>query len=158
MSGEVYAYFVSFEPNIEKALQNLRLEEFNSGRYDPCMRRHTGKYMFEYPPIKNKIAKHTPCHKSIEEVWSDPEVGADDTRSILDIFRVRTEPFPIVNDPLSSSDIGERFNTAAPVRDESLYTLFKTTKPSTTAVEKTLFFNENLDNKTRDQLFTHFWQ
>jgi hypothetical protein len=121
MGGDIYIYFVPYQPDLRGALEELRQREFKAGRYYPATED------LEFPPdldAESPGAQHT----SIEEAMED--AGADGTRSILDL-----------------SDISKQaeFNSAAPLPDGVLKGLFHTTKPTRAMVEANDEFLEHVD-------------
>lgn len=137
MGGEPYSYFTGYDRDIQKALDDLRQAEFEAGRYDPCFTEKTGKYLsnFGFAP-RHTMPAPGACHASIDAAYED--VREDGTRSILDIMRAVTTPFPKVDDPFTSPDIMERLNTAAPLADDDLVHLFGTTMPTADQIETIL--------------------
>src|SRR5437762_1965868 len=123
MGAEPYWYFVKYQPDTDKALQELRQREFRAGRYDPAM--HTLFHLFPTGP-------HSPApgaqHNSIEEAITDAE--ADGTRSILDIERVGQEP---------------DFGVAAPLADGILEKIYGTVHPTREMIEGNMDFLEDVE-------------
>lgn len=121
MGAQSYFYFVKYQPDVEKALQELREREFAAGRYNPVM-----------PFISFPLAPMAPApgarHKSIEEALEASD--ADGTRSILDLQFVGNEP---------------DFCTAGRLPDERLIDLYGTSKPSREMVERNMGFFEDID-------------
>ena len=109
--GEPYWYFVKYEKNLNGALQRLRQEEFNAGRYNPVIAH------IDFP-INSKSPRPGAKHKSIEEALI--AAGADGTRSILDIEKI---------------DQNSDYSVAAPISDEILKENFGTTQPTREMVE-----------------------
>ena len=68
MGAEPWQYFVTYQPNLQGALENLRQQEFRAGRFRGS----------ELKPA------------TIEEAFEN--MDADGTASILDIERVADEP------------------------------------------------------------------
>jgi hypothetical protein len=111
MGAEPYWYFVKYEQNINEALQKLRQQEFQAGRYNPVI-----------PFLDFPINSNSPCpgpqHKTIQEALDD--ASEEGTRSILDIEKIADEP---------------GFGVAAPLDDATLEELYGTTKPTREMVE-----------------------
>src|SRR4051794_35657534 len=103
MGAEPYFYFVKYKPDVNAALQELRQQEFQAGRYNPVM---------NSPPFP--VGPHSPApgaqHATIEEALEDSD--ADGTRSILDLDHLSDEP---------------EFNAASPLDEELLEELYGTT-------------------------------
>jgi hypothetical protein len=121
MGAHPYWYFVKYQADVEKALNELREEEFRAGRYNPVLP------FLEFPIGPNSPAPG-PQHDSLENVFAD--AGADGTRSILDIFAVADEP---------------DFATAAPLSKEVLEGLYGTTQPTRQMIEQNMDFLEDLE-------------
>lgn len=92
MGAEPWDYFVTYENNIQAALDKLKEREFHAGRY---------RYSEEKP-------------STIDEAREIAD--ADGTGSILDMDRVGTEPDFGVVVPLSSQELIELFGTDKPTR------------------------------------------
>ncbi len=119
--AELYWYFVAYDKDINVALQKLRKEEFEAGRYNPVVRH------LDFP-ITASSPKPGAKHKSIAQAIK--AAGADGTRSILDIEKV-----------------GKRadYSVAAPLSDEKLKKLFGTPRPSRALVESKMDFLEEVE-------------
>ncbi len=111
MGAEQWAYSVSYQPDIAKALHELREREFRAGRYYPVE---------WFPPFLPAADAPAPGaeHDSIEEAIE----AADDegTRSILDIETVGTDPDAFEAGtvvPLSEETLADSFGTAQPTRE-----------------------------------------
>lgn len=119
MGGEPWYYYVPYQPDINKALQELRLREFKAGRYNPVI------------PFQPHIITGAPPgaqHGSIEEALEASD--ADGTRSILDMERVGTEP---------------DYGVVVPLAGEELRGLFGTEQPSHEAIDKNMDFFEDIE-------------
>lgn len=121
MGAHPYWYFVPYQRDINKALQELRQREFQAGRYNPVMR-------FPEFPVDTRFPSLGAQHKSIEQAIAAAD--ADGTRSILDIESVEDEQDPGV---------------AAPLDDETLETYFETTEPTHEAIEENMDFLEEVE-------------
>lgn len=121
MGAEAYWYFVKHQPDVQKALDDLRETEFAAGRYNPAT-----------PFLRFPVAPNDPgpgCqHDSIEDAME--EADADGTRSILDIDRVADEP---------------DFGAAAPLDEGLLEDLYGTTQPTRRMIERNMDFLEDVD-------------
>jgi hypothetical protein len=120
MGAEPWFYFVDYQPEINKCLQELREREFKAGRYNPA------EPFPKYPVNPN----HAPgCkHASIDEATEDAD--ADGTRSILDIDRVAESP---------------DFGAVVPLDKEELIELFGTDKPTRAMIESNFDLFENIE-------------
>src|SRR5579864_7995847 len=121
MGGYPYWYFVEYEPDIVHALQKLRQREFQAGRYNPVM-------PFPLFPVTSASPALGCGHLSIDDAMTYAD--ADGTRSILDIFRVGSEP---------------DFFTAYPLPGRTLEALYRTKRPTRTMVEHRMEFAESAE-------------
>src|SRR5262245_47902308 len=121
MGAEPYFYFVSYQPDITAALQALRQQEFQAGRYNPVL-----------PFLEFPMGPQSPApgaqHASIEEACE--EADADGTRSILDLDRVSEEP---------------DFGAVTPLDEGVLRQLYGTTRPTREMIEENMDFFEDLE-------------
>ena len=83
MGGEPWYYFVAYQKDLQRALDELREREFRAGRYNPVVR-------FPQFPISGDAPGPGAGHRSIEAALEASD--ADGTRSILDMNRVGTDP------------------------------------------------------------------
>src|SRR5262249_32758189 len=118
MGAHPYWYFVKYQPNTERALQELREREFQAGRYNPVT-------AFPNSPVGPRSPAPGAEHDSIEDAFED--AAEDGTRSILDIQRVAEEP---------------DFCVAAPLPQETLEDLYGTTEPTHAQIEQNMDFLE----------------
>jgi hypothetical protein len=121
MGAEPYHYFVKYQADLDRALQELREREFRAGRYFPAMED------LEFPPGEHSPAPG-PRHASIDEAFEDAD--ADGTRSILDLERISDEP---------------DFGAVTPLSAGALQDLFGTTRPTREMVEGNMDFFEDLE-------------
>ncbi len=119
MGGEPWYYFVPYQPDINKALLDLRLREFRAGRYNPVIR---------FEPHLAQGRSPGARHATIQEALEASE--ADGTRSILDMERVGTKP---------------DYGVVVPLPAEELKRLFDTDHPTHEAIEKNMDFFENIE-------------
>ncbi len=119
MGGEPWYYFLPYQPDIHKALQELRQREFKAGRYNPVI--PFQPHIISGPPPGAK-------HKSIEEALEASD--ADGTRSILDMERVGTKP---------------DYGMVVPLAGEELRRHFGTEKPTHEAIENNMGFFEDIE-------------
>jgi len=90
MGAEPWQYFVTYQPNLQGALENLRQQEFRAGRFRGS----------ELKPA------------TIEEAFEN--MDADGTASILDIESVADESDFCVVAPLPKDELVRLFGTAEP--------------------------------------------
>ncbi len=111
MGGEPWFYIVPYQPDISKALVELKQREFEAGRYNPVQ-------WFPSCPPSPSTPSPGAQHATIEEAIE--AAGASGTRSILDMHRVASDPaFPDygVATPLPEDFLLERFGTTRPTRE-----------------------------------------
>ena len=116
MGAHPYWYFVPYQKDVNKALQELRDREFQAGRYNPVMR-------FPEFPVDLRFPSLGAQHNSIDDARS--AAAEDGTRSILDVESVDDEP-----------DLG----VAGPIDQETLESFFETIHPTHEAIEENLDF------------------
>ena len=121
MGAEPYFYFVKYQADLDRALQELRQREFRAGRYFPAME-------FLNFPIDPKAPSPGAQHSSIAEAFEDAD--ASGTGSILDLERISDEP---------------DFGAVTPLRDGALKALYGTARPTRDMVEKKMDFFDDLD-------------
>ena len=92
MGAEPYEYFVPYESNIQSALEKLRIDVFESGRF-------------------NGAELHPATPDEALEL-----ADADGTASILDIQRISDQPDFFCAAPLSPTDLRRYFGTDRPTR------------------------------------------
>ena len=110
MDTQPYWYFVPYDRDVQRALDQLRLRELEAGRYNPVMpRMHFGD---------PDLGKRHPGgrHASIAHAMAD--AGDDGTRSILDVDRVEPRPETGVAVPMGQDALLELFDTKTPSHDE----------------------------------------
>jgi len=159
MGAEPYCYFTTYNQDIQKALDDLREAELRAGRYEPCFKHKTGKYLFEFELApRHTFPSPGGCHSSIDEVFEN--VDESGSFSILDVFRIVDRPFSNVSDPMIAEDIMERFNTSSPLADEELVKMFGSTRPNAKQIEITILETGQGDgidlnlNQARDRFWT----
>jgi hypothetical protein len=108
MGAEPWMYFVPYQTDINKALQELRAREFTAGRYFPAM-----MGLFLHIPIEPGSPSPGAQHASIEEAMAAAD--ATGTQSILDMFSVSKEP---------------QYFAVSPMDEEALDAVFRTTQPT----------------------------
>ena len=108
MGGHIYYYAVPYEPDVNKALQDLRKREFEAGRYNPVVPFLQFDFDASATPSPGKQ------HSSIEAAMEAAD--ADGTRSILDIERVGKTPDFGVAVALSPDRLTELYGTDKPTR------------------------------------------
>ncbi len=122
MGGHPYYYAVPYQQGINKALQALRKQEFEAGRYNPVVPFLSFEFDGAPQPAPGKQ------HRSIEDALEASD--ADGTRSILDVERIGTTP---------------GFGVATPVQSERLMKLYGTDQPSRETVAGNMDFFEEID-------------
>ncbi|HJZ64880.1 MAG TPA: hypothetical protein VKD70_11205 [Candidatus Acidoferrum sp.] len=122
MGGHPYYYAVPYQPDINEALQTLRKQEFEAGRYNPVVPFLSFEFDGTPPPAPGKQ------HRSIEDALKSSD--ADGTRSILDVERIGSTP---------------TFGVATPVPSERLIELYGTDKPLREMVATNMDFFEEID-------------
>jgi len=107
MGAEPYWYTVRYKPDIEAALQGLRDQEFQAGRYNPVI-----------PFLDFPIGPNSPApgarHASIAAAFN--AAGASGTRSILDLGHISEETEMGAVTPLTDDELEELFGTTRPTR------------------------------------------
>lgn len=121
MGGHIYYYFVPYQGDIDAALQVLRKQEFEAGRYNPAM-------PFPFDHAQHHNVATGPKHRSIEAALEASD--ADGTRSILDMERVGANP---------------RFGTVVHLPKDRLHDLCNTESPTHEMIEENMDFFEDLD-------------
>jgi hypothetical protein len=143
MGANPYFYFTKYQSDINIALQALRQQEFEAGRYDPAMNMHDSQmwmFEFEFPPNAKSISPGAK-HSSIEEAIKDAEDCG--TCSILDIERISDSP---------------ELSAACSLSPEVLKRLFGTIKPTRELVEKVILEEEPMAFwEDGYDMFDDFW-
>ena len=122
MGGHSYYYAVPYENDINRALQSLRVREFEAGRYNPAVP------FLEYSIDASLTPSPGRKHASIQEAVEASD--ADGTRSILDIEKIGSEP---------------DFGVAAELSPERLNELYGTDKPTREMVAENMDFFEDVE-------------
>ena len=110
MGAHPWVYFVPYQPDVKKAMLELRDREFKAGRYNPVV-------AFPHMSTNAPGAQHA----SIDDAREDAD--ADGTRSILDIDDVSDEPYDFDADE-------PQFGVVSPLPKELLLELYETEQPS----------------------------
>jgi hypothetical protein len=135
MGSQPYYYFCSYQEDFDTALQNLRQNEFEAGRYNPAMYElDLSMSSFAFPPGSNSASPGAK-HSSIEEAFKAG--GPEGTGSILDVQRISETP---------------EFMASALLPPEFLLRFFKTEKPTRELVESVIIREEVLDDDDLDSL------
>jgi hypothetical protein len=121
MGAHPYWYYVPYQADVEKALQELRDQEYQAGRYNPVI-------PFPDFPLGPDSPTPGPAHETYAEIFEDAD--ADGTRSILDIQCTGDAP---------------DFGTAGPLPDEMLEDLYDTRQPTRAMVENNMDFLEDVE-------------
>jgi hypothetical protein len=101
MGAHPWRYLVPYDPDLGKALAELREREFIAGRYNPA-EPFPG---FPADPLHAPGAKH----RTID--MARQAAGASGTRSILDMLRTSAKPGPGAVTPLDENDLTDVFST-----------------------------------------------
>lgn len=109
MGSHPYFYYTKYQPDVNSALQSLRKQEFEAGRYSPAM----FMTLFTFPPTDQSISPGA-RHASIDDALDDAE--ADGTGSILDIEKISNEPEFLSSCALSADETQALFGTDKPTR------------------------------------------
>jgi len=118
MGGHPWFYFVPYQPDIDKALQELKQTEFAAGRYNPVIR-------FPDFPVGPGSPNPGPRHASIKAALRASM--EDGTRSILDMDGVSKSP---------------DYFKVCPLPERELVRLYGTTRPTREMVEEMLFLED----------------
>ena len=107
MGAHPWHYLVPYDPNLGKALAELREREFAAGRYNPV----EPFPRFPVDPRQAPGGKHPTVDAARQAA------GASGTRSILDMLGISLKPTPGVVTPLDEDDLTDVFSTLEPTRD-----------------------------------------
>src|SRR5277367_1282056 len=107
MGAHPWHYLVPYDPDLGKALAELRQREFAAGRYNPV----EPFPRFPVDPRQARGVKHTTGDAARQAA------GASGTRSILDMLGLSPKPTPGVVTPLDEDDLTDVFSTLEPTRD-----------------------------------------
>jgi len=121
VGGHPYYYFAPYQENVEAALQALRKQEFEAGRYNPVI-------PFPFDNWPSQTAGAGPKHKSIKAALEASD--ADGTRSILDMERV---------------GLRSDFGVVVQLAPDRLMDLYGTTKPSRQMITDNMDFFEDIE-------------
>ena len=126
MGAEFYGYYVPYQEDKNKALQELRIREFEAGRYRAALAEHNAfpQYDPDRSPFMDDAANEPApgkIHDSIEEALEDEWAEEEGTASILDLLEV--------------SDIKDLSIAHLPTKEE-LIKSFTTDKPNREQLEK----------------------
>ncbi len=125
MGAEAWSYFVPYRDEIAAALEDLKRQEFEAGRY-------------------SQAAGPGPAPTTIEEAVT--ACDSQGTQSILDMIGVADGPRPPGFD-LNSFDFDSDpgFGLVAPLAPEQLIELFGTERPSRAMIERNDAYYEWID-------------
>lgn len=147
MGAHPYWYYTTYQADLTTALQTLREQEFQAGRYNPVV-------SFDFP-----ITEQTPSpgaqHSSIEAALEAAD--AEGTRSILDIFRISDTPYPLSGDELDIEMLAEEnidalYNAAFPLSSAEMLILFGTEQPTHEMIESVI-----VDDSIDSEISEDFW-
>ncbi len=127
MGASGWGYFVPYQPDIEKALHELREQVFRSSDY--FLRPPIEINPDDYTDMPEEVREQVPLWIEREESFSQPTTidalvewnGEEGTHSIIDIERIKPTP---------------TYGAAAPLSKEQLARLFGTDKPERSMVER----------------------
>jgi hypothetical protein len=105
MGAEPYFYIVPYQEDIDAALQKLREQEFQAGRYNPAV----------WSPFFSRGESPGAQHATIDEAREAAE--ADGTRSILDLDHISDEPEICAASPVPEEELIRYFGTTKPTRE-----------------------------------------
>src|SRR5258708_4205885 len=108
MGGHPWLYFVPYQPDVGKALQELRDGEFAAGRYNPVT---PFPQLGLGPNSAAPGAQHASILAALEAAMEDG------TRSILDMAFVSTEPQYYAVCPVDEQRLVELYGSARPTRE-----------------------------------------
>jgi hypothetical protein len=120
MGAHPWQYLVPYDPDLGKALAELRECEFAAGRYNPAE-------PFPSFPVNPRRAPG-PKHPSVDAARQ--AAGASGTRSILDMLGISPKPRPGAVTPLDEDELADFFSTLEPTRrhledDEALFEMIE---------------------------------
>lgn len=108
MGAHEWYYFVTYQRDIQRALDELRAREFQAGRYNPVV-------PFPEFPISGDRPGHGARHASIEAAIEASDAAG--TRSILDMKLVGPAPDYGVVGPLPAETVLGIYGTDKPTKD-----------------------------------------
>jgi len=123
MGADYYAYYVPYQEDRNKALQELRQREFEAGRYRAA---YAEKNIYpEYDPNKSPIMDDVSIepapgkiHTSIEEALNDEWAQMEGTGSILDLREVSDKKDMCIAHIPTKEEMVEYFGTDKPNRKQ----------------------------------------
>jgi hypothetical protein len=110
MGAQLWMYFVPYQEDISKALQELRNSEFAAGRYYPVM-----MHLFKHMPIGPTSPAPGARHASIQDAVNASD--ATGSRSILDMQSVSDEPKLFAVCPMATATLKATFGTVRPTHE-----------------------------------------
>jgi hypothetical protein len=126
MGGHPYWYFTPYQSDINAALQSLRQQEFEAGRYNPV-----NPFPFN-PDLNQQIKAMYPDPGNYSSIEAALEASMESgTRSILDIESVSDEPGTCM---------------ASPVLTQYLVRFFGSDKPSRRVIESVIFEGQPIES------------
>ena len=121
MGAHAWFYMTPYQPDIRKAMLELREREFRAGRYNPVV---------TFPDMNSRSPGAQ--HASIDEAREDSD--ADGTRSIVDMDDVSDEPADPEGEP--------QFGVVSRIAPDLLQDLYGTTQPTREMVSDLEFLEE----------------
>jgi hypothetical protein len=148
MGAHPYWYYTPYQLDLTAALQALRKQEFQSGRYNPVVS------LLQFP-ITDQTPSPGAQHFSIEAALEAAD--AEGTRSILDISRISDIPYPLSADELDLELLAEEniealYSAAFPLASTELITLFGTEQPTHKMIESVIV-DDTIDSEAAED----FW-
>lgn len=126
MGASGWQYFVPYQSDIQKALDELRVQVFQSGKYyvgEPVWQNMDESEYDEYPEedMREELKEWLRRMKSLKEPTTIEELldwnGEDGTHSILDIAGISSTPKFGMAIPLSSQQLIDLFESEKPTKD-----------------------------------------
>jgi hypothetical protein len=139
MGATQWSYFVSYQPDIDKAVQQLKDDVFEQGAYEQPLGFDQDKVESQldylaskYQSLPDEIREHTDQFLELARAAAKQQAprqspdsieallercGTEGTHSILDIERVSPEPAFGVIAPLAHGKLLELFGTEQPTRE-----------------------------------------
>ena len=123
MGAEFYGYYVPYQEDKNKALQELRQREFEAGRYRAAFAEKNirPKYDPDKGPIMDDVSNEPApgrIHESIEEALDDEWAQIEGTGSILDLREVSDKKDICIAHIPTRKEMVDYFGTEKPNRKQ----------------------------------------
>ena len=123
MGADFYGYYVPYQEDKNKALQELRLREFEAGRYTAALIENDiyPEYGPDTSPFMDDVSDEPApgkVHESIEDALNDEMAQEEGTGSILDLREVSDKKEMCVAHIPTKEDMLEYFGTDKPNRKQ----------------------------------------